>query len=456
MPKATILVVDDEALIRWSLSERLKAEGYNVLEADTGRSALEKLPEGVDLVLLDYRLPDTDGVSVLRKIKEFDQDILVILLTAYADVDTAVEAMKLGAYHFANKPFNLDDVAATVERALETTRLRREVRELRSNAARPFSLQRIVGASSAITALRHMAARVAVTPSSTVLLTGESGTGKDLLAKVIHYASDRSSRPFMNITCSALPEQLLESELFGHERGAFTDARMQKKGLLETADGGTVFLDEIGEMTPALQAKLLRFLEEKSFKRVGGSSDIHVDVRVIAATNRDLEKEVEKHNFRADLFFRLNVLPIVVPPLRAHVEDVPLLVEYFIDAFNTEFRKRVLGATPAAYALLQSYGWPGNVRELRNVIERAMLLSDSDRLDARDFSAMAKAVSAGSEFELPATGVDLEKLERSLLIQALRRSHGNQTRAGALLGLNRDQIRYRIEKFGLAAAQETH
>jgi two-component system response regulator AtoC len=457
MPKATILVVDDEALIRWSLSERLKSEGYDVLEAETGKAALDKLPEGVDLVLLDYRLPDTDGVSVLRKIKEFEQDILVVLLTAYASVDTAVEAMKLGAYHFANKPFNLDDVAATVERALETTRLRREVRQLRSNAARPYSLQRIVGASPAITALRHMAARVAVTPASTVLLTGESGTGKDLLAKVIHYASDRSARPFMNITCSALPEQLLESELFGHERGAFTDARMQKKGLLETADGGTVFLDEIGEMTPALQAKLLRFLEEKSFKRVGGSSDIRVDVRVIAATNRDLEKEVEKHNFRADLFFRLNVLPIVVPPLRAHVEDVPLLVEYFIDTFNTEFRKRVLGATPAAYALLQSYGWPGNVRELRNVIERAMLLSDGDRLDAHDFAGLAKASDASNDFELPPTGVDLEKLERSLLVQALRRSHGNQTRAGALLGLNRDQIRYRIEKFGLGPVHElTH
>jgi len=456
MPKATILVVDDESLIRWSLSERLRSEGYDVLEAETGKAAIEKLPEGVDLVLLDYRLPDTDGVTVLRKVKEFDQDILVILLTAYASVETAVEAMKLGAYHFANKPFNLDEVAAIVERALETTRLRREVRQFRSNAARPYSLQRIVGASPAITALRHLAARVAVTPASTVLLTGESGTGKDLLAKVIHYASDRSSRPFMNITCSALPEQLLESELFGHERGAFTDARMQKKGLLETADGGTVFLDEIGEMTPALQAKLLRFLEEKSFKRVGGSSDIHVDVRVIAATNRDLEKEVDKHTFRADLFFRLNVLPIVVAPLRAHAEDIPLLVEYFIDTFNSEFRKHVLGATPAAYSLLQSYGWPGNVRELRNVIERAMLLSDGDRLDARDFPVMAKAVSAGNEFELPPTGVDLEQLERSLLIQALRRSHGNQTRAGSLLGLNRDQIRYRIEKFGLSVTQETH
>jgi len=449
MPKATILVVDDEPLIRWSLTERLKSEGYDLLEAGTGGAALEKLTEGPDLVLLDYRLPDTDGVTILRKIKEFDQDILVILLTAYASVDTAVEAMKLGAYHFANKPFNLDEVAATVERALETTRLRREIRQFRSNAARPYSLQRIVGASAAITSLRHMVARVAVSPASTVLLTGESGTGKDLVAKVIHYASDRSGKPFMNITCSALPEQLLESELFGHERGAFTDARTQKKGLLESADGGTVFLDEIGEMAPGLQAKLLRFLEEKSFKRLGGSVDIRVDVRVIAATNRNLDEEVKSHRFRSDLFFRLNVLPIVLPALRSHAEDIPLLVEYFIDAFNSEFRKRVLGATPAAYSLLQSYGWPGNVRELRNVIERAMLLSDGERLDGRDFSAMTKAMSAGNDFELPATGVDLEQLERSLLVQALRRSNGNQTRAGTLLGLNRDQIRYRIEKFGL-------
>ena len=287
MSKPTILVVDDEALIRWSLTERLKSDGYEVLEAETGQAALDTLAEGVDLVLLDYRLPDTDGVAVLRKIKEFDQDILVILLTAFATVDTAVEAMKLGAYHFANKPFNLDEIAATVERALETTRLRREVRQFRTNAARPYSLERIVGASPQMTALRQLVGRVAVTPASTVLLTGESGTGKDLVAKVLHYASDRASRPFMNITCSALPEQLLESELFGHERGAFTDARLQKKGLLEMADGGTVFLDEIGEMTPGLQAKLLRFLEEKSFKRVGGFADIRVDVRVVAATNRE-------------------------------------------------------------------------------------------------------------------------------------------------------------------------
>jgi DNA-binding NtrC family response regulator len=453
MPNATVLVVDDEELIRWSLTERLKAEGYHVLEAESGTTALEKLHEGVDLVLLDYKLPDTDGVTVLRKIKEADQDTLVILLTAYASVETAVEAMKLGAYHFANKPFNLDDVVATVERALETTRLRREIRQYRTTAARPYNLHSIVGSSESMTALRHLVAKVATSPASTVLLTGESGTGKDLVAKIIHYTSDRAARPFMNITCSALPENLLESELFGHERGAFTDARLQKRGLLETADGGTVFLDEIAEMVPALQAKLLRFLEEKAFKRVGGASDIRVDVRVVAATNRNLEEEVAKGRFRSDLYYRLNVLPISLPPLRAHAEDVPVLVEYFIDGFNSEFRKRVLGASPAAYTLLERYGWPGNVRELRNVVERAMLLSDSPRLEPKDFAALTTGAASAEDFELPAKGVDLEDLERSLVIQALRRAGGNQTKAAALLGLNRDQIRYRIEKFGLTVAQ---
>jgi two-component system response regulator AtoC len=450
MPIPRILVVDDEALIRWSLTERLKSEGYDVLEADAGRPALDLLPEGIDLVLLDYKLPDIDGVAVLRKIKEFDQDILVILLTAYASVETAVEAMKLGAYHFANKPFNLDDIAATVARALETTRLRREVRQFRTNAARPFTLHSIVGSSDSMTALRHLVAKIATSPASTVLLTGESGTGKDLVAKIIHYSSDRAARPFMNITCSALPEHLLESELFGHERGAFTDARLQKRGLLETADGGTVFLDEIAEMVPGLQAKLLRFLEEKAFKRVGGAADIHVDVRVVAATNRNLEQEVAKGRFRSDLYYRLNVLPVSMPPLRQHAEDIPLLVEYFIDTFNKEFRKKVLGAAATAYTVLQQYGWPGNVRELRNVIERAMLLTEGDRLEARDFTSLTiGTAAAGDGFELPAGGVDLEQLERNLVVQALRRSGGNQTRAAALLGLNRDQIRYRIEKFHL-------
>jgi DNA-binding NtrC family response regulator len=393
-------------------------------------------------------------VTVLRKIKEYDQDILVVLLTAFATVETAVEAMRIGAYHFANKPFNLDDVVATVARALETTRLRREVRQLRAKEARPFSLNNIVGISDPIAALRSLVAKVATSPASTVLLTGESGTGKDLVAKVLHYSSDRAYRPFMNITCSALPEALLESELFGHERGAFTDARAQKRGMLESADGGTVFLDEIGEMVPALQAKLLRFLEEKAFKRVGATTDVHVDVRVIAATNRNLEDEVAKGRFRQDLFYRLNVLPIALPPLRTHVEDVPVLAAFFVDGFNREFRKSVLGSTQASIRLLQSYGWPGNVRELRNVIERAMLLCESDRLEPSDFAAVRVAAVAGEGFELPANGLDLEQVERQFVVQALKRSGGNQTKAAALLGLNRDQIRYRIEKFALAVHEK--
>ncbi|MBW8862248.1 MAG: sigma-54-dependent Fis family transcriptional regulator [Acidobacteria bacterium] len=450
MQTPTILVVDDEQLIRWSLTERLKQEHYRVVEAATASSAIERHGEGVDLVLLDYRLPDGDGLTVLKQIKEADADTLVILLTAHSSVDMAVEAMKHGAYHYANKPFNLDEIALLVEKALETTRLRREVRALRASQAQPFSIDRIVGDSRAVKEAKALLQKVAASPASTVLLTGESGTGKDLAAKVLHYASDRAARPFMNITCSALPDTILESELFGHERGAFTDARQQKRGLLESADGGTVFLDEIGEMAPPLQAKLLRFLEEKTFKRVGGVADIHVDVRVIAATNRTLEDEVKKGRFREDLYYRLNVLPIVLPPLRTRPDDIPALVHYFVDTYNREFRKRVRGVSDEAMRRLQIYGWPGNVRELRNAVERAMLLVEGDELTADQFPVATAGPGRLTEgVALPATGIDLEQLERSLVVQALDRSGWNQTRAAPMLGLNRDQLRYRIEKFKL-------
>ena len=450
MASPTILVVDDEHLIRWSLVNRLSDEGYRVLEAETGAQALQRHREGVDLVLLDVRLPDSDGLSVLKEIKSADPDTLVILLTAVSSVETAVEAMKHGAYHYANKPFNLDEIVLLVEKALETTRLRREVRALRATQAQPYSLDQIVGESDVMVGIRALLQKIAASPASTVLLTGESGTGKDLAAKVIHYASDRASKPFMNITCSALPETLLESELFGHERGAFTGADRQKHGLLESADGGTVFLDEIGEMVPLLQAKLLRFLEEKSFKRVGGATDLHVDVRVIAASNRNLAEEVHQGKFREDLYYRLNVLPIVLPPLRQRPSDIPSLVDHYVDSFNREFRKRIRRVVPDAMERLKAYSWPGNVRELRNAVERAMLLVEGDELTLEQFLvANGRPGRLNESVELPAGGVDLEQLERSLVVQALERSGWNQTRAAGLLGLNRDQIRYRIEKFKL-------
>jgi two-component system response regulator AtoC len=446
---ATILVVDDEPLIRWTLSERLSQDGHIVVEAETAKAALARFGPQIDLVLLDFKLPDSDGLQVLRVMKATDADVPVILLTAFSSIETAVEAMKQGAYHYANKPFNLDELALVVQKALETTRLRREVKSLRASRAEPYAIDRIVGDSPPMAALKALLQKVASSPSSTVLLRGESGTGKDLAAKTIHFNSERASKPFMNITCSALPDALLESELFGHERGAFTDARQQKIGLLESADGGTVFLDEIGEMVPALQAKLLRFLEEKAFKRIGGSADVRVDVRVIAATNRDLEDAVKQGRFREDLYYRLNVMQITLPPLRDHPADVPLLVAHYIDVFNREFRKNARGATPEAMALLKAYRWPGNIRELRNAIERAMLLGDGEWLTPELLPVAAPRPSTAQTMELPEEGVNLETLERELLVQALRRTGGNQTKAAALLGLNRDQIRYRIEKFGL-------
>jgi len=448
---ARILIVDDEQLVRWSLNERLTAAGYDVFEAGLAADALERIGSAdIDLVLLDFKLPDGDGLSVLKKIKEASPEIQVILMTGYSSIETAVEAMKLGAYHYVNKPFNLDEVEMLVQKALETSQLRREVRALRSSQGREYSFDAIIGQSPAMQAIKALLARVAKSPASTVLLTGATGTGKDLAAKSIHYNSDRARRSFVNITMSALPEQLLESELFGHERGAFTDARQQKRGLLETADGGTVFLDEIGEMTPGLQAKLLRFLEEKTFKRVGGLQDVRVDVRVIAATNRNLEQEVSNGKFREDLFYRLQVMPIALPPLRERHGDIPLLASFYVDLFNREFKRHVRGVSPEGMQMLESYQWPGNIREMRNAIERAMLLVEHEWLQPSDFTTLTRSVTP-AEFKLPVEGISLDEVERQLLVQALERAGGNQTQAGQLLGINRDQVRYRIEKFGLAA-----
>jgi len=374
MQAATILVVDDESLIRYALTERLTAEGYRVLEADTAAGAVAKSDDGVDLVLLDYRLPDGDGLAALKRIKERDPDTLVILLTAYSSVETAVEAIKQGAYHYVNKPFNLDEIVLLVEKALETTRLRREVRSLRATQAQPYAFDRIVGEAPALAAVKALLKKVATSPASTVLLTGESGTGKDLAAKVIHYNSSRASKPFMNITCSALPEALMESELFGHERGAFTGAVARRDGRFARAAGGSLFLDEIGELTPAVQVKLLRVLQEGEYEPLGGDT-VRADVRIIAATNRNLQQEVEAGRFREDLYYRLNVIAITAPPLRSRRDDVPLLVDHFLGIYCAKNGRPRLNVSSDALAKLLDYSWPGNVRELENVIERAAVLS---------------------------------------------------------------------------------
>jgi DNA-binding NtrC family response regulator len=448
--RSTVLVVDDEELVRWSLAERLQREECEVLSAGTVAEAHSRCEEGVDLVLLDHRLPDGDGLELLAKLRRDDPDLPVVLMTAFSSIKGAVTAMQGGAFHYVAKPFDLDDLALVVQQALETTRLRRELRHLRSRQG-DSSIESLIGESDPMRAVKQTLQKIAASPASTVLLTGESGTGKDLAARALHHAGERAGRPFMVVTCSAVPEALLESELFGHERGAFTDARQQRKGLFELADGGTVYLDEIGEMMAALQAKLLRFLEEKAFKRVGGSRDVTVDIRVVAATNRDLEREVGEGRFREDLFYRLNVLPVRLPPLRERCGDLPLLAKHFLEAFNREFRKQVRGLEPRALARLEGHRWPGNVREVRNVLERAVLLSEGPTLDEADLAPFGRESASPAGLRLPTEGVDLAALERRFVEDALERSDGSPTRAAALLGMSRDQIRYRIEKFGLKA-----
>jgi len=446
-----ILIVEDEQLIRWSLRQKFEEKGYKVEEAETGAHAISALDGKLfDLIMLDYKLPDMTGLDILRRIRESDSDVVVIMMTAFSTIESAVEAMKLGAYDYITKPFDMDQLLRTVAKSLETTKLRREVRELRRHIANEYGSDRIVGKHPCMLELFETIRRVAESGASTIFLRGESGTGKDLVARVIHFNSDRAPRPFMNITCTAISETLLESELFGHEKGAFTDAKAQKKGLFELADGGTIFLDEVGDMPPGLQAKLLRFLEDKTFRHVGGTSEISVDVRVIAATNRDLEKAIEEGQFRNDLMFRLDVIAIDLPAVRDRGDDVVLLAEHYVAQFARDFRKPITSINEGAIQALKSYSWPGNVREIRNVIERAVLLSRGDHLSSDDLVlGRHRRQAENGPFVLPPDGIDLHKLDNELVRQALARAGNNQTKAAKLLRLSRDAFRYRLEKLGL-------
>ncbi len=445
-----ILLVDDDDLIRTVVAERLKRRGY---EVDTARSLAEARAHvkgrQPDAALLDIRLPDGDGTELLEELSG-EGDVQCVMITAHATIESAVEALKKGAEDYLEKPFSLDRLEATLSATLERTKLRREVRALREASGVRGD---VIGVSPAMRQVLDLVERVAPAETATVLLLGETGTGKGVLARLIHDLSPRADRPFVSVTCSALAETLMESELLGHEKGAFTDARTLKRGLVEVATGGTLFLDEIGELSLALQGTLLGFIEDRAFRRVGGTKDLKADVRVIAATNRRLEDEVAAGRFRQDLFYRLRVLPVEIPPLRHRRSDVPLLAQTFVERFNREFGKRIGSLSGQVLDFLDAYPWPGNVRELCNVVERAVLLTEGDEIEvdalppevrgARDHDAGVGPVILGPE------GIDLEDLERDLLLEALRRAEGNRTEAGRLLGLSRHQIRNRLKKYGV-------
>jgi two-component system, NtrC family, response regulator AtoC len=458
---ASILVVDDERLIRWSLQQQLQREGYRVQSAETGTQALQHAQaESPDVVLLDVRLPDGDGLQFLERFRARDPECLVIMITAHGGVESAVRAMKLGAHDYLIKPVDADELKLTIRKALDMRALRREVVRLQAQASRGSTLDDLVGDSGPVRELKALVQRIAQSDATTVLLQGESGTGKDLLARIIHFASARAQASFLAVNCVALPEHLLESELFGHEKGAFTDAKTQKKGLFEQADGGTVYLDEIGDMRLDLQGKLLRLIEEKAFRRIGGVRDLRADVRIIAATNRDLTKSLTAGQFRADLYYRLKVFPIALPPLREHPEDILPLARHFVARFSRELRREPPDIHTEAQAWLQRYAWPGNVRELRNVLERALILAAGGTLQTEhlppEISGSLASADASTPLvaavSLPAAGLRLEEVERDLVRQALDATGGNQVRAARLLGISRDALRTRMKRFGFLSS----
>jgi two-component system response regulator AtoC len=449
-----ILIVDDEENFRHMLSVILKKENYEVESASNGEEGLKKVAlSPFDQILCDIRMPQMDGMEFLKEVQKMGAEAAIIMMSAYGTIDTAIEAMKLGAYDYISKPFKPDEIILTLKKAEERERLRRENELLRKQVQKEYSFKNIVSKNEKMLNIFEVIKKVAPY-KSTILITGESGTGKELIARALHYNSDRSQLPFIPINCGAIPENLLESELFGHVKGAFTDAVRTKKGLFEEADGGTLFLDEIGELPPPLQVKLLRVLQDGEIRKVGESKSIQIDVRIVTATVKDLLKEVNESRFREDLFYRLNVLPIHIPPLRERKEDIPLLVQHFINKYSQSMNKKVTGITPQALDTLLNYKWYGNVRELENTIERAIVLTDKEMIELENLPVEIQNFKDQVEFTpLAEEEHSIKKasrfLEMNLIKKALKKTKGNHTHAARLLEISHRALLYKIKEYGI-------
>lgn len=457
--KKKLLIIDDERLVRWSLSQKLARWGYEVVEADSGAAGLRLLTEASpDLLLLDMKLPDAKGTDILEDVRKSRPELPVVMITAFGVIEDVVTAMRLGAYDFIPKPIDDAKLQSAVVHALEAADLKKKIAAYKEIERTKFVSGPIIGETPVMRQLLEVVHKLAESEASIILLQGESGTGKDLLAQTLHLWSRRSEAPFLAINCPAIPVNLLESELFGYEKGAFTDAKQQKRGLVELADEGTLFLDEISSLDSGLQAKLLRFLETNTFKRVGGLRDIEVDIRVVAATNQDLEALCSQERFRKDLFYRLNVCPVHLPTLAERKADILPLARHFIGQYNQKFNKSIQGLEPAAEKLFLQYGWPGNVRELKNAIERAMIFEDNPLISPRHVpirgdspppEGAAPAAPAVSE------GMSLPEAEKRMLLQALEKTGGNKSSAARMLGISRDTLRYRLSKLKSGASPKS-
>ncbi|WP_350344530.1 sigma-54 dependent transcriptional regulator [Proteinivorax tanatarense] len=445
-----VLIADDEKNMRWAINKTLKKVGYQVIEASNGEECLKLYNQvSPDLILLDYKMPIVDGMSVLEKIKKTDSQVPVIMITAFGDTKSAIKAMKLGAFDYITKPFDLEKLKTLIKNALNIDDLKEQVNTLKTEL-KEKSNSEIIGKSPQLQKLLTTIKKVAPTVA-TVLITGESGTGKEVLANAIHYNSARQDMPFIKVNCGAIPENLIESELFGHEKGAFTGATTRKKGKFELAHGGTIFLDEIGELPKNLQVKLLRVIQQQEIERVGGEETIEIDTRIIAATNKNLAEQMSKGLFREDLYYRLNVVPIYLPPLRKRKEDIPLLIGHFLEKMSNELGRGKLEIDEQALQLLLNYRWKGNIRELQNLIERIVIMSDSNLITVKDIpqDLTQDQDQQPRRWQLPSEGISLEKLEKDLIQQALSKASNNKTQAAKLLNISRQALLYRIEKHKL-------